>query len=104
MAQSLPFAEETFDAVIFIGSFEMIGDDRMLALREMVRVARHGALIGIAEPMCRSNTLPSDLRDLDQSGNRQFEASFRTLDWNKALFRQQGLTIVRGETFPESRL
>ena len=46
------FAEATFDAVISIGSFEMILDHRQAALAQMVRVAKPGARIGIAEPMC----------------------------------------------------
>jgi hypothetical protein len=41
-AQHLPFADNTFDAVFSIGSFEMIGDERPWALSEMIRVARRG--------------------------------------------------------------
>ncbi len=52
------FADGTFDAVISIGSFEMIGDERPQALGQLVRVAKPGAWVGIAEPMC----LPDPIR------------------------------------------
>ncbi|RTE07192.1 class I SAM-dependent methyltransferase [Paenibacillus whitsoniae] len=39
----MAFAAETFDAIISIGSFEMIGEERPHALSEMIRVAKKGA-------------------------------------------------------------
>ena len=49
-AQEVPFSDETFDAIISVGSFEMIADDRPKALAEMVRVAKVGARVGYHAP------------------------------------------------------
>ena len=83
-AQNLRFADETFDAVISIGSFEMIGEERPNALEQMVRVAKRGARVGVAEPMCLPVPIPSDLRELDRarfSDGRGIEYHFRSVDW-----------------------
>jgi ubiquinone/menaquinone biosynthesis C-methylase UbiE len=53
LAQKMPFGDNSFDAVISIGSFEIIKDERPQALQDMIRVAKKGSRIGIAEPMCR---------------------------------------------------
>jgi len=85
----LPFDKDTFDAVISIGTFKMIGEERNQALAEMIRVARPGAYIGIAEPMSLFEDLPYDIDDnLMMHGFKEF---FRTLDWNSKLFEEQGL-------------
>ena len=113
-AQSLVFADETFDAVISIGSFEMIGPDRLQALEQMVRVAKRGARIGIAEPMCLPVPIPTDLRELDRAqaeDQRQnshleensFEYHFRSTDWNAELFAQTGLAVIESSYFPEAQ-
>ncbi|HWI61693.1 MAG TPA: methyltransferase domain-containing protein [Symbiobacteriaceae bacterium] len=101
-AQSLPFPTNSFDAIISIGSFEMIGDERPQALQEMIRVARPGARIGIAEPMCLPNPMPDDLAALDAEHDLQFRQCFRTLDWNLALFAGQGLPVVESYYYPEA--
>jgi SAM-dependent methyltransferase len=91
-AQSMPFSPDTFDAIISIGSFEMIGEERHLALSEMIRVAKIGARIGIAEPMCLPGPIPTDIPDSDTK--RSFQECFSTLNWNSDLFSNQGLEIV----------
>lgn len=102
VAQSLPFPADSFDAIISIGSFEMIGDERPQALREMIRVARPGSRIGIAEPMCLPVEMPADLRALDEEHRLTFRESFRTLAWNRQLFEDQGLSVVDEYYFPEA--
>jgi ubiquinone/menaquinone biosynthesis C-methylase UbiE len=102
-AQSLPFASESFDAVLSIGSFEMIGDDRPKALAEMVRVARVGAHIGIAEAMSRMDEIPADLAELDEKHNLQFQHCFRSLAWSRNLFSSSGLRVTEAKYFDESR-
>lgn len=102
-AQSLPFADQTFDAVISVGSFEMIGDERPQALSEIVRVAKIGAMIGIAEPMCRSDTAPRDLEALDEKHGLEFQKYFRTVDWCLNLFQSNGLIVTEARYFSESR-
>lgn len=102
-AQSLPFAEESFDAIISIGSFEMIGDERPQALTELMRVARRGAAIGIAEPMSLHERMPEDLAALDSAHGLGFEKSFRTLEWNANLFQSHGLALRTSQHFPEAR-
>ena len=101
-AQELPFADETFDAVISIGSFEMIADDRPGALAEMVRVARIGACVGIAEPMCMPVPIPPDLAELDRAGDLKFEHHFRSVEWNAELFQRTGLKVVEQSYFPDA--
>jgi len=104
-AQNLRFADATFDAVISIGSFEMIGQDRAEALAQMVRVAKRGARIGIAEPMCLPIPIPDDIRALDRArftDGRGFEFHFRSLDWNAELFEQAGLTVIERSYFPKA--
>jgi SAM-dependent methyltransferase len=102
-AQQLPFAAETFDAVLSINSFEMIEDERPAALAEMVRVARRGARIGIAEPMCLPNPVPPEIAQLDERGGLRFQQCFRTVPWNEGLFARCGLRPVEGYYFPEAR-
>jgi SAM-dependent methyltransferase len=101
-AQELPFADETFDAIISVGSFEMIGDDRPSALAEMVRVAKVGARLGIAEPMCMPVPIPPDVAELDRAGNLTFEHHFRSAEWNAELFRGTGLKVVEQSYFPDA--
>ena len=104
-AQNLRFADETFDAVISIGSFEMIGEERPNALEQMVRVAKRGARVGVAEPMCLPVPIPSDLRELDRarfSDGRGFEYHFRSVDWTAELFERAGLAVVERRNFPEA--
>ena len=93
-AQELPFADATFHAVISVGSFEMIGDERPQALAEMVRVARPGARVGIAEPMCLARAIPPEVAELDKAGAHGFERHFRTVGWNAKLFEDAGLTVT----------
>jgi SAM-dependent methyltransferase len=108
-AQQLPFAANTFDAVVSINSFEMIGpfegcgDERAAALTEMVRVARPGARVGIAEPMCLPAPIPVEIAALDERGDLRFQQCFRTVAWNEALFERCGLTVVEASYFPEAR-
>ncbi len=99
-AQTMPFAANTFDAVISIGSFEMIGEERPQALSEMIRVAKKGARIGIAEPMCLPGPIPADIPDSDIK--RSFQQCFSTLTWNCDLFAGQGLKIVDRYYFDEA--
>jgi hypothetical protein len=70
----------------------MIGEERPLALSEMIRVAKIGARIGIAEPMCLPGPIPIDIPDSDTK--RSFQECFSTLSWNCELFSNHGLEIV----------
>lgn len=102
-AQELPFADETFDAVISIGSFEMIGDERPQALTELMRVTKSGAHLGIAEPMGRTEVAPDEIALLDEQHNLGFQQCFRTVAWYSDLFKAHGLDISTAEYFEESR-
>jgi SAM-dependent methyltransferase len=101
-AQDLPFAADTFDAVLSINSFEMIGDERPAALAEMVRVARPGARVGIAEPMCLPVPIPPEIAEIDERGRLRFQRCFRTVAWNRDLFMRTGLLVVEASYFPEA--
>jgi ubiquinone/menaquinone biosynthesis C-methylase UbiE len=102
-AQNLPFANQTFDAVISIGSFEMIGDERPQALAEIVRVSKVGAMIGVAEPMCRTEIAPQEIAKLDEENNLEFQKCFRTVEWYSKLFQSLGLAVTDARYFSESR-
>jgi SAM-dependent methyltransferase len=102
-AQELPFAADTFDAVLSINSFEMIEDDRPAALAEMVRVARPGARVGIAEPMCLPVPIPPEIAELDERGGLRFQQCFRSVKWNRDLFTRAGLLVIDASYFPEAR-
>lgn len=102
-AQNLPFANQTFDAVISIGSFEMIGDERPQALAEIVRVSKVGAMIGVAEPMCRTEIAPQEIAKLDEENNLEFQKCFRTVEWYSKLFQSLGLAVTDSRYFSESR-
>lgn len=102
-AQDLPFAAATFDTVMGISSFEMIGDDRPRALEEMARVAKPGARVGIAEPMCLPDPIPPEIAELDERGQLQFQHCFRTLDWNRELFEDADLSITASYYFPDAQ-
>jgi ubiquinone/menaquinone biosynthesis C-methylase UbiE len=80
-AQSLVFADETFDAVISVGSFEMIGEERPQALAQMVRVAKRGARVGVAEPMCLPIPIPADLRELASVSPTAAESNITFAPW-----------------------
>jgi ubiquinone/menaquinone biosynthesis C-methylase UbiE len=47
-AQSLPYRDDTFDAVFHLGAINLFGD-KGKAIREMIRVARNGSRIVIAD-------------------------------------------------------
>lgn len=100
-AQALPMPDNSFDAVISVGSFEMIGDERPQALREIIRVLRPGARFGIAEPMCQP-VMPDDLVVLDEAHKLQFRQCFRTLEWNRQLFTEQGLALTESYYFADA--
>ena len=102
-AQNLPFADETFDAVISIGSFEMIGDERPQALAEIIRVSKDGAMIGAAEPMCRSDIAPKEVAVLDDENQLEFQKCFRTVEWYSKLFHSCRLSITDAHYFSKSR-
>lgn len=102
-AQNLPFSDETFDAVISVGSFEMIGDERPLALAEIIRVSRAGAMIGIAEPMCRTDMAPEEIALLDNENHLEFQKCFRTVEWYSSLFHSFGLEVADAHYFSQSR-
>lgn len=101
-AQSMPFSKDAFDAIMSIGSFEMIGDDRPQALSEMIRVARPGARIGIAEPMCLAETVPYDVDDNFLETMKGYKHCFRTLEWNRKLFEQYGLKVTASYYFSDA--
>ncbi|WP_409295599.1 class I SAM-dependent methyltransferase [Peribacillus sp. SCS-26] len=96
-AQALPFAESSFDAVLSIGSFFMIADERPRALRELIRVAKRKAHIGIAEPMCRTNHAPEDITHFEIY--KSYRKWLQTVQWNSTLFNQNGLEITEASYF-----
>jgi hypothetical protein len=80
----------------------MIGDDRPAALAAMVRVARPGARVGIAEPMCLPAPMPPEIAELDERGGLRFQQYFRTVEWNRDLFTRAGLLVIEASYFPRS--
>lgn len=78
----------------------MIGDERPLALAEMIRVAKKGARIGIAEPMCLPGPLPANIPDSEIKTS--FRECFSTLQWNCDLFSNHGLTIIESYYYDDA--
>lgn len=98
-SQVAAFSDESFDSVFAIGSFFMI-DEREKALKEMIRVTRKGGHIGIAEPMCTTNPIPSELEkhEIFTSYNKWLQS----LHYNSNLFRNNSLTVTEEYYFPEA--
>lgn len=98
-AKHIPFPDESFDAVFGIGSFFMI-DDREQALKEIIRVTRKAGHIGIAEPMCTSSPIPSDLRKYESFDS--YKHWLRSLEWNSEIYRDHGLSVTEAYYFPDA--
>jgi cyclopropane fatty-acyl-phospholipid synthase-like methyltransferase len=86
--QHLPFARDSFDAVIAFGAMEMIGKDRPIALEQIKRVLRPGGFFGIGEAMNRSVEKPAYME-------------FDTLEQNKALLKHHGFEITHAAYFED---
>jgi cyclopropane fatty-acyl-phospholipid synthase-like methyltransferase len=86
--QHLPFARESFDAVIAFGALEMMTQDRPIALEQIKRVLKKGACFGIGEAMNRTNDNPA-------------YSEFDTLQQNVALFKHHGFEIVEARYLEE---
>jgi ubiquinone/menaquinone biosynthesis C-methylase UbiE len=97
-AESLQFADESFDAVFGVGSFFMI-ENREQAMKEISRVTRKAGRIGIAEPMCTSNPIPEELEQYDLLG--AYKKWLRSLEWNCDLFTRHGLSVSKSFYFSE---
>ncbi len=95
-AESLQFAEESFDTVFGIGSFFMI-ENRKEAMKEMSRVTRKAGRIGIAEPMCTTNSIPDELKKYELLGS--YKKWLRSLEWNCKLFYGHGLRVFESFYF-----
>jgi cyclopropane fatty-acyl-phospholipid synthase-like methyltransferase len=86
--QHLPFARESFDAVIAFGALEMMTLDRPIALEQIKRVLKKGACFGIGEAMNRTAEKPA-------------YPEFDTLEQNVALFQHHGFEIVQATYFAD---
>jgi ubiquinone/menaquinone biosynthesis C-methylase UbiE len=98
-AKLIPFPDESFDAVFGIGSFFMI-DEREQALKEIIRVTRKAGHIGIAEPMCTTNPIPSELGKYEIFNS--YKKWLRSLKWNCDSYQNQGLSVTEKYYFPEA--
>ena len=97
LAQNLPFADSSFDAVLSIGSFFMIGEERPKALRETIRVTKNKGRIGITEPMCTMDEAPTDITGFDIY--KRYKEWLRTVQWNSNMFTHNGLDILEAYYF-----
>jgi cyclopropane fatty-acyl-phospholipid synthase-like methyltransferase len=87
--QNLPFARESFDAVIAFGALEMIAQDRPIALEQIKRVLKKGSSLGIGEAMNRPVKNPA-------------YTEFDTLEQNMALLKHHGFEITHAKYFEDS--
>jgi ubiquinone/menaquinone biosynthesis C-methylase UbiE len=99
-AKCMPFADDSFDAVLAIGAFFMI-DKREIALKEIIRVTRKEGCIGIAEPMCTQNPIPIELEQ-HEIFLKSYKNLLRSVKWNSDLFQLYGLTIEENYYFEDS--
>ena len=88
-AHNLPFEDNTFDAVISECTTGILNKDR--AIREMVRVAKPGAYVGIHDLCWKEGTSDRLKRKLAELEGERPE----TLNRWKRLFEQAGLEDVR---------
>jgi ubiquinone/menaquinone biosynthesis C-methylase UbiE len=86
--QHLPFARDSFDAIIAFGAMEMIAKDRPIALEQIKRVLRPGAFFGIGEAMNRYVENPA-------------YTEFDTLEQNKALLEHHGFEVTQSAYFED---
>jgi ubiquinone/menaquinone biosynthesis C-methylase UbiE len=100
-AENLPFPDESFDVVFGIGSFLMI-ENREKALKEIIRITRKSGYIGIAEPMCTTNPIPDELDKFNIF--KSYKKWLRTLNWNRNIFMEHGISVTESYYFPESYL
>ncbi|GGO97301.1 methyltransferase domain-containing protein [Wenjunlia tyrosinilytica] len=92
-AMSLPFDENSFDAVWFFESI-MLMPDRGEALRQAARVLRPGGRIALTEPFERV-PVPAHRRDAVDACMANFRTtSIVQLDRYPGLFREAGLRLV----------
>ena len=88
-AHNLPFEDNTFDAVISECTTCILDKDR--AIREMVRVAKHGGYVGIHDLCWKEGTSEHLKQRLAELEGEKPE----TLDRWKRLFEKAGLEAVR---------
>lgn len=81
----------------------MIGDERPKALAEVISVAKVGARIGFAKPMCRTETAPQEIAALDEQHGLEFQKCLRMVQWYSNLFPSCGLAVTDARYFAESR-
>jgi cyclopropane fatty-acyl-phospholipid synthase-like methyltransferase len=86
--QHLPFARESFDAVIAFGALEMIAQDRPIALEQIKRVLKRGSSFGIGKAMNRPVDNPA-------------YTEFDTLEQNVALFEHHGFEVTHAKYFED---
>ena len=87
-AHNLPFADNTFDAVISECTTCIL--DKLRAIREMVRVTKPGGYVGIHDLCWKPHTTDHLKRRLAELESERPE----TLDGWKTLFQEAGLTNV----------
>jgi len=80
-----------------------IAGNQQRALAELVRVARPGARVAVAETMALTAPTPADLVELDERGHLNFQLCFRALESNRVLITQAALHIEDAYYFPEAR-
>jgi ubiquinone/menaquinone biosynthesis C-methylase UbiE len=88
-AERLPFAEETFDAVVCECALCMF-PDKARAAAEFARVLKSGGRVGISD-LTRSGSLPRELEGV--AAWIACVADARTLDEYRALFAGAGLAV-----------
>jgi cyclopropane fatty-acyl-phospholipid synthase-like methyltransferase len=86
--QHLPFARDSFDAVIAFGAMEMIAADRGIALEQIKRVLRPGSSFGVGEAMSRPDV-------------ERVYPEFDTLDENVSLYRHHGFEVTHAAYFAD---
>jgi SAM-dependent methyltransferase len=91
-AESLPFADETFDSITCLGSLERMMN-RDLALREQVRVAKSGADICYMVRNSENFTWNYLLKPLNLYNKKGHQDALNLEQWT-TLFQKNGLEIV----------
>lgn len=105
-AHALPFATESFDAIVSIDAYQYFGTD-VLYLSCLSRFLRPGAPVGIVVPafMQEVDTPPSHLTAPQSHGKAFWEAgcwTFKTSDWWRTHWDRAGcVTDIRVDTLED---
>jgi SAM-dependent methyltransferase len=104
----IKFADMSFDAAYSTTAFEMIrgihGEETYVeSLREVLRVLKPGAMLGLGEPMHRGGPPPADLLPHVSEGPLPFQKFLASPEQTAEAFVKAGFEIVEVDHAPDAK-